>query len=78
LKGRVSLPLFLSCLCAFLAVAVYCYAKNLIVLGNPIYPFLFGHSGQPSAVPYIFLRTLPLTRAHNEKAPPGAGFPNSA
>ncbi|MDC9811095.1 MULTISPECIES: hypothetical protein [Rhizobium] len=48
-KGRVSLPLFLSCLCAFLAVAGYWYAKNLIVLGNPIYPFMFGHSGLTDA-----------------------------
>ncbi|MDV4155343.1 MULTISPECIES: ArnT family glycosyltransferase [Rhizobium] len=45
LKGRISLPLFISCLCAFLAVASYWYAKNLIILGNPIYPFLFGHPG---------------------------------
>ena len=49
LKGRVSLPLFLSCLCAFLAVAGYWYAKNLIVLGNPIYPFMFGHPGLTDA-----------------------------
>ncbi|TAU73836.1 hypothetical protein [Rhizobium leguminosarum] len=49
LKGRISPPLFLSCFCAFLAVAGYWYAKNLIVLGNPIYPFLFGHPGLTDA-----------------------------
>ncbi|MBX4904769.1 hypothetical protein HJA83_26020 [Rhizobium bangladeshense] len=49
LKGRISLPLLLSCLGAFLAIAGYWYAKNLIVLGNPIYPFMFGHPGLTDA-----------------------------
>ncbi|MDC9837225.1 hypothetical protein [Rhizobium binxianense] len=49
LKGRISLPLLLSCLSAFLAIAGYWYAKNLIVLGNPIYPFMFGHPGLTDA-----------------------------
>ncbi|WP_327211797.1 hypothetical protein [Rhizobium ruizarguesonis] len=61
LKGRVSLPLFLSCLCAFLGVAGYWYAKNLIVFGNPIYPFLFGHPGLTDA--WMADYTLELGRA---------------
>ncbi|MBY5758154.1 hypothetical protein HFO07_16050 [Rhizobium leguminosarum] len=61
IKGRVSLPLFLSCLCTFLAVAGYWYAKNLIVLGNPIYPFLFGHPGLTDA--WMADYTLELGRA---------------
>ncbi|MBX4924376.1 hypothetical protein [Rhizobium binae] len=49
LKKKISLSLFLSCFCAFLAVAAYWYARNLIVLGNPIYPFIFGHPGLTDA-----------------------------
>lgn len=44
-RGKLSFSLFLTCLAAFLSLAGYWYAKNLIVLGNPIYPFLFGHPG---------------------------------
>ncbi|MDF0697809.1 hypothetical protein PYR71_15100 [Rhizobium sp. MC63] len=44
-RGKLPLPLFLTCVVAFLSLAGYWYAKNLIVLGNPIYPFMFGHPG---------------------------------
>lgn len=44
-RGKLPLSLFLTCLAAFLCLAGYWYAKNLIVLGNPIYPFVFGHPG---------------------------------
>ncbi|WP_064692155.1 hypothetical protein [Rhizobium aegyptiacum] len=44
-RGKLSFSLFLTCLAAFLSLAGYWYVKNLIVLGNPIYPFLFGHPG---------------------------------
>ncbi|ABC90552.1 hypothetical conserved protein [Rhizobium etli CFN 42] len=44
-RGKMSLSLFLTCLAAFLSLAGYWYLKNLIVLGNPIYPFIFGHPG---------------------------------
>ncbi|PDT09816.1 glycosyltransferase family 39 protein [Rhizobium sp. M1] len=44
-RGKLPLPLFVTCLAAFLSLAGYWYAKNLIVLGNPIYPFMFGHPG---------------------------------
>ncbi|MBY3123325.1 hypothetical protein [Rhizobium laguerreae] len=44
-RGKLSFSLFLTCLAAFLSLAGYWYAKNLILLGNPIYPFIFGHPG---------------------------------
>jgi len=44
-RGKMSFLLFLTCLAAFLSLAGYWYVKNLIVLGNPIYPFIFGHPG---------------------------------
>ncbi|MDC7745826.1 hypothetical protein [Rhizobium binxianense] len=44
-RGKMSFSLFLTCLAAFLSLAGYWYVKNLIVLGNPIYPFIFGHPG---------------------------------
>ncbi|ANL65496.1 hypothetical protein AMC82_CH01832 [Rhizobium phaseoli] len=44
-RGKLPLSLFLTCLAAFLCLAGYWYAKNLIELGNPIYPFIFGHPG---------------------------------
>ncbi|MBX4993148.1 hypothetical protein ABID08_002332 [Rhizobium binae] len=44
-RGKLTLSLFLTCLAAFLCLAGYWYAKNLIALGNPIYPFVFGHPG---------------------------------
>ncbi|TAX75627.1 hypothetical protein ELI00_04850 [Rhizobium ruizarguesonis] len=44
-RGKLPLSLFLTCLAAFLSLAGYWYVKNLIVLGNPIYPFFFGHPG---------------------------------
>ncbi|MGO7718875.1 hypothetical protein ACC706_36915, partial [Rhizobium johnstonii] len=59
--GRAAAILFLSCICAFLAVAGYWYAKNLIVLDNQIYPFLFGHSGLTDA--WMADYTLELGRA---------------
>ncbi|MBY4613576.1 hypothetical protein [Rhizobium redzepovicii] len=44
-RGKMPFSLFLTCLAAFLSLAGYWYIKNLIVLGNPIYPFIFGHPG---------------------------------
>jgi|GEM_PF-2040572 len=44
-RGKMPFSLFLTCLAAFLSLAGYWYVKNLIVLGNPIYPFVFGHPG---------------------------------
>jgi hypothetical protein len=44
-RGKLPFSLFLTCLTAFLSLAGYWYAKNLILLGNPIYPFIFGHPG---------------------------------
>jgi hypothetical protein len=35
--------------CAFTAIAGYWYVKNLVLYGNPIYPFLFGHPGLSDA-----------------------------
>jgi len=35
--------------CAFTAIASYWYVKNLVLYGNPIYPFLFAHPGLSDA-----------------------------
>ncbi|WP_017963976.1 hypothetical protein [Rhizobium leguminosarum] len=44
-QGKLSFSLFMTCLAAFLGLAGYWYTKNLVLLGNPIYPFIFGHPG---------------------------------
>ncbi|WP_064706494.1 hypothetical protein [Rhizobium bangladeshense] len=44
-RGKLPFSLLLTCLAAFLSLAGYWYVKNLIVMGNPIYPFVFGHPG---------------------------------
>jgi len=41
-EGRL---LTLKCFVLVAVVASYWYLKNLILLGNPLYPFLFGHPG---------------------------------
>ncbi len=48
-RGRISLQLFAVSVVGFTIVAAYWYVKNLVVLGNPIYPFVFGHPGLTDA-----------------------------
>lgn len=43
---------------AFLSVGGFWYAKNAICLGNPIYPFLFGHPGLSDAWMADYMREL--------------------
>ncbi|HEY4372656.1 MAG TPA: hypothetical protein VGN52_12085 [Burkholderiales bacterium] len=45
-RGRA---LALKCAVVVAAIAGYWYVKNLILLGNPLYPFLFGHPGLSDA-----------------------------
>jgi hypothetical protein len=61
LRGRISLGLFAVSLAGFAIVAAYWYLKNLIVLGNPVYPFIFGHPGLSDA--WMADYTLELGRA---------------
>lgn len=38
-----------KCAAIVIVVAAYWYVKNLVLLGNPLYPFLFGHPGLSDA-----------------------------
>jgi hypothetical protein len=38
-----------KCAGIVILVAAYWYVKNLVLLGNPLYPFLFGHAGLTDA-----------------------------
>jgi len=49
LRDRAGQALALKCAALIAVVASYWYLKNLVLLGNPLYPFLFGHPGLSDA-----------------------------
>jgi len=49
LRHRAGQLLVLKCAAIVTVIASYWYLKNLILMGNPLYPFLFGHPGLSDA-----------------------------
>jgi hypothetical protein len=49
LRHRTGQLLVLKCAAVVTVIASYWYLKNLILMGNPLYPFLFGHPGLSDA-----------------------------
>jgi hypothetical protein len=50
--------LALQCALMVTGVASYWYLKNLVLLGNPLYPFLFGHPGLSDAWMADYMREM--------------------
>ena len=49
LAQRAGRVLVAKCAAVVAVIASYWYLKNLVLLGNPLYPFLFGHPGLSDA-----------------------------
>lgn len=45
---------------AFIAISSYWYVKNLILYGNPVYPFLFAHPGLSDAYMADYMRSMAI------------------
>jgi hypothetical protein len=58
LRAPAGRRLALRCALLVAAVASYWYVKNLVLLGNPLYPFLFGHPGLSDAWMTDYMREM--------------------
>ena len=66
LKSSAGRKLIFKCAVIVTLVASFWYVKNLILLNNPIYPFIFGHPGLSDAwmKDYMLEMTTPFDPAH--------------
>ena len=66
LKYSEGRRLILKCALIITLIASFWYVKNLVLLNNPIYPFIFGHPGLSDAwmKDYMLEMTTPFDPAH--------------
>jgi hypothetical protein len=66
LKSAEGRKLILKCALIITLIASFWYIKNLVLLNNPIYPFIFGHPGLSDAwmKDYMLEMTTPFDPAH--------------